>query len=307
MRALLLLMLPGLLLGCSPAPEEASPPPVAATTAPTPTRPDPDPAPSPPLAERLLRSGPPRAGYVDDHVLVLPDGGEVALPRRWGTTAIEEYAGGYLVTDDRSFEGTVGMHRLDGDGRVLASWAGTGPALVSRDGRIAWVSLVAPESGRNGPTLLHVDDLEGGGERTVELDRTRIPFLVRWFRGGVVHRAWGRDASYLTDGSGPPVPVPLAQDLGVPSPDGRRWARVVDGGLELRSGDGQLVDLVRARGLGQASATPPAWEDNRTLLTTLTRGRRMALARVDTRSGRVSLATAWRPATYAGIAVLPAR
>ena len=66
--------------------------------------------------------------------------------------------------------------------------------------------------------------------------------------------------------------------------------------------------MVRERGLGRASAAPPAWEDDRTLLTTLTRRGRMALARVDTRSGRVSLATGWQwPSSYAGVALLPAR
>jgi hypothetical protein len=198
------------------------------------------------------------------------------------------------------------MHRLDSTGRVLESWAGTGGPLVSEDGRIAWVSLVVGETGRTGPTLLHVDALAGGAERTQEIARDRIPFLTRWFRGELVYRTWGDGYSRITDLVDPPREVPLAEDIGVPSPDGYQYARLVDGAIELRGRDGQLLDLVRERGLG-STTVPPVWEDRRHVLTVLVRGRRSAIARVDTWTGTLSLATGFRWPAYPGPALLPAR
>ena len=188
---------------------------------------------------------------------------------------------------------------------MLGSWASTGPALVGRGGRIAWVSLVPSEGGRTGPTSLVVDSAAGGQQRHVPLDRARVSFLIRWFRGEVVYRTWGQEASFATDGSTAPRPVPLAAELGVPSPDGRQWARVTKDEVVLRQGDGQLLDVVRERGLGRSALATAVWEDGRHLLTTLTRGREMALARIDTRNGSVSLATDWQRASYAGLPVLP--
>lgn len=302
----LLTLLP-LTVGCSSAADDAA---SDAQPSATPTTGLTTAAPSgsaEPESDALPRTRAPALAYVDGRTLRRPDGSTVELPRRWRVTSIEAYAGGFLVTDDRSFEGTVGMHRLDGDGRVLASWGSTGPALSDGEGRIAWVSLVPGEGGETGPTLVHVDSVDGGSERTVELDRDRVPFLVRWFRGEVVYRTWGQEASFATDGSTAPRPVPLAAELGVPSPDGRQWARVTKDEVVLRQGDGQLLDVVRERGLGRSALATAVWEDGRHLLTTLTRGREMALARIDTRNGSVSLATDWQRASYAGLPVLPAR
>jgi hypothetical protein len=82
----------------------------------------------------------------------------LGLRGRWSLTSVVPDGDGYLVTDDRWFEGTLGMHRLDARGRLVSSWASTGPALPGPGGRAAWVSLVAPESGETGPTLVHVGD-----------------------------------------------------------------------------------------------------------------------------------------------------
>ncbi|MAO79685.1 hypothetical protein [uncultured Nocardioides sp.] len=303
MRVLLLLAALLALVGCSDDP--ADPVGAASTVTPAPTS-----ATQPPRDRGPLRGDPPRLAYVDGHVLRRPDGATLALPRRWSVTSIETYAGGFLVTDDRSFEGTVGMHRLDRDGRVLGSWASTGPALVGRGGRIAWVSLVPSEGGRTGPTLLVVDAVAGGQQRHVRLDRTRVPFLTRWFRGEVVYRTWGEESSYRTDGLAAPRPVPLAAELGVPSPDGRQWAALTGEGLELRQPDGQLLGVVRERGLRRTVQPGVAWEDDDHVLATLVRGRRMCLARIDTRLSAdraLSCTTSWERATSAGIAVLPAR
>lgn len=303
MRLLLLLTVLLALAGCSGDPVD----PVAAESTGTPA---PTPDTQPPRDRQVPRGAPPRLAYVDGHTLRRPDGSTLTLPRRWGVSSIEPYAGGFLVTDDRSFEGTVGMHRLDEDGRVLGSWASTGPALVGRGGRIAWVSLVPSEGGRTGPTLLVVDSVAGGHQRHVRLDRTRVPFLTRWFRGEVVYRTWGQEASFATDGSSAPRQVPLAAELGVSSPDGRQWAALTREGLELRQGDGQLLGVVRERGLRRTVQPGVAWEDDDHVLATLMRGRRMCLARIDTRlSGdrALSCTTPWERARSAGIAVLPAR
>lgn len=303
MRVLLLLTALLVLVGCSD--DSADPVGAASTVTPVPT-----PATQPPRDREPPRGDPPRLAYVDGHLLRRPDGPTLALPRRWSVTSIEAYAGGFLVTDDRSFEGTVGMHRLDGDGRVQESWGSTGPAIADGEGRVAWVSLVPGEGGETGPTLVHVDSVDGGAERTVELDRSRVPFLIRWFRGEVVYRTWGQEASFATDGSSAPRQVPLAAELGVSSPDGRQWAALTREGLELRQGDGQLLGVVRERGLRRTVQPGVAWEDDDHVLATLVRGRRMCLARIDTRlSGdrALSCTTPWERARSAGIAVLPAR
>src|SRR4051812_16723095 len=81
-------------------------------------------------SQALDFSGKPRLAYVDGHVLRLRDGSTVQLPKRWGVTGIAAYDGGYLVSDDRTFEGILGMARLDGQGKLLDQWSGTGPPEV---------------------------------------------------------------------------------------------------------------------------------------------------------------------------------
>lgn len=289
--------LAALLGGCAGQP--AAPPEPIATPVDEPTdEPTDEPDPG------LVLSGPPRVGWVDGSLLRLPGGRTVQLPRRWGHTSVVAYAGGWLVTDDRAFEGTVGMHRLDADGAVLDSWASTGPALPSRDGRVAWVSLVVAESGQSGPTLLHADSADGGAEVTQRVDRTWMPFLTGWFRGRLVLRTWGSAASFLTDLVHRPRAVPRAEDLGVLRPDGAYRARLVDEGLEILHADGQLSRVVRVRGLGGVMYPSLVWEDDRHVLTTITRDGRQAIARIGT-GGRVSLATPWRRAGWTGIALVP--
>ena len=302
MRLLGALTLAIVLAGCAgPAPRPATDPapePARATERAT------DPSGDDARPRRDLRlTSPPRVAWVDGSVLRLPDGGTVQLPRRWRATSIVRYADGYLVTDDRGVEGVLGMHRLDAAGAVLDSWTTTGPALASRDGRVAWVSLVAPESGRTGPTLLHVDSVDGGEEVTQRLDRRTMPFLSGWFRGRLVYETWGSAASYVTDLVHPPRAVPRAADLGVLRPDGAYRARLGDEGLELLHHDGQLTDVIRVRGLGRTPDPGVVWEDDRHVLTTITRNGRQAVARIGM-GGRVSLATTWRKAGRAGIALL---
>ncbi len=266
-----------------------------------PTTPLPEPAEHSSAA--LVFSGKPRIAYVDGHLLRLRDGSTVQLPQRWGVTGIASYDGGYLVSDDRTFEGTVGMARLDAQGKVLDQWAGTGPPEVSRGGRVGWVSLTVSETGRTGPTLLHADSVGGGAEVTQEIDRTRVPFLTGWFRGRLVYKTWGQGSSFLTDLVSPPEPVPLAEDLGNPSPTGRLFARSTGDGLELRQYDGQLIDVVRDDHLTRTQLSSVGWEDDRHVLATYVRGGRMCVVRIDDR-GLITRATGWRPTTTAGFAFL---
>ena len=254
-------------------------------------------------ARPLAVTGPPRIPYVERSVLRFPDGRTVQLPTEWGHTSIVRYAGGYLTTDDRAVEGALGMHRLGADGSLLDSWTSTGPALVGRGGRVAWLSFVPSEGGMTGPTLLHTDAVDGGDEVSQRLDRSRIPFLTGWFRGRVVYDAWGESSSFLTDLVHPPRPVPKAEDVGVARADGIYTARLTREGLEFRYLDGSLVDAVRTRGLGRALSTDLAWEDDEHVLTTLVRGRRQAVVRI-AKGGGVSLATPWRRTDRTGFAFL---
>lgn len=105
------------------------------------------------------------------------------LPRGWGVTGIARYAGGYLLADTRYFEGTLGMQRLDAEGRIVESWTSTGSPLVASDGQVAWVSMIAPESGETGPTLIHV------GRRTQELAGMFYPYLQS-FDGAAARSSW---------------------------------------------------------------------------------------------------------------------
>lgn len=305
MRTVTGLLLTAALAGCSVGATPTAEPSTPTVTRTVTDSSSPTPSSTPPAGPRELPvTGPPRIPYVDGHVLRRPDGRTVQLPRKWGVSGITAYAGGYLVSDDRTFEGTVGMQRLDADGRILDAWAGTGPPLVSRDGRVAWVSLIVSETGKTGPTLLHADSLDGGAEVTQEVDPTRMPFLTGWFRGRLVYETWGGNSSFLTDLVSAPVPVPRTESLGVPRPDGAYSARTTSEGVELLHADGQLSQVFRDKGLTRSQFGGLAWEDDRYLLATLTRGGRMCVVRIDTLGGRLSRATDWRPAAYAGFAFL---
>lgn len=293
-----------LLAGCTTTPAPEQPP--ASVPAVVPSD-EPEPATTRPPAldlDDLDRSGPPRVAYVRDRVLRRPDGSELTirlgLRGPWGITSLAPVEDGYLVTDDRWFEGSVGMHRLDPDGDVVASWTSTGPALVSPTGEVAWVSIVPPESGQTGVTGLHTETL------TQRLPGLVWPVLSR-YRDGVVTftalRREGRDwnrRGFASDLSGPPhrVPTPSGRTR---SPDGRSWwvlrrTRLViggeQGGVELRS-----RPFVQSFGR-------PVWEDDEHLLVTLTDRRRQAIARIGL-DGTVTLASGWSPFTNDGFTFVP--
>ena len=279
-------LLGSLLVGCSSerAPETA---PTTSTTTAEPTDPD--------EAAELPASGPPRTGVVVDHVLTHPDGRRVQLPRAWGVSGIARAGADYIVADNLYFEGTVGMHRLDAQGRELDNWTSTGPAVVSPDGQVAWVSMIAPESGQSGPTLIHV------GERTQELHGLFSPYLQS-IEGTAItftaYRLGGGHCTYVTDLTETP------RRVGTPprrwrsySPSGENWFEYRRRTLLLASPAGS-VEIPQA-GLGG----PPFWEDDRHLLVTYLRDDQMAVARIDL-TGRLSITTPWRKKNLDGFAFL---
>ncbi|MEJ7795676.1 MAG: hypothetical protein WKF50_08995 [Nocardioides sp.] len=77
---------------------------------------------------------------------------------RHGISAITPYDGGFFIADTRYFEGSIGLVRVDADGHVIGDWTSSEGPATAEDGRVAWTSFVAPESGETGPQLVHVGD-----------------------------------------------------------------------------------------------------------------------------------------------------
>ena len=292
MRTWLLALLLGV-TGCTSAPSAAPPTPQPTREA-TPT------APADALGD-LRRSGPPRIDVVRGHVLHRTDGTRLrirlGLRGRWGITSLVPEGDDYLVTDDRVFEGSVGMHRVDARGRAVADWATTGPAVRGPGDDVAWVSMVAPESGESGPTEIHTSgDVQA-------ISPLIMPSISGYDGQGVTFTALQQEGrryfrrAFTTDLVGAPrrVPMPPARAL---SPDGQHWW-VFRGRSLVIGGAGGEVEL-RARpflqGFGQ-----PAWEDDSHLLVTVGRGRRHAIGRIDL-AGELTLAGDWSPRTNAGFA-----
>ena len=249
----------------------------------------------------LERSGPPRLAYVRDLVLHGTDGRllriRLGLRGRWGITSLVADGNGYIATDDRWFEGTLGMHRLDGEGQAVASWTSTGPALAGPRGAAAWVSLVAPESGGTGPTLVHA----GGREQDIgpllspvlaAYDGRTLTFTALQDEG----RSYVR-RGFTTDLVDPPerVPTPSTRTY---SPDGEHWWDLRRRRLVIGGPDGEVA--IRSRPFVQAFGRP-AWEDDAHLLVTVTHRRRQAIGRLDL-DGTLSLASDWSPFDNAGFA-----
>lgn len=145
---------------------DPAPPAARSPTAPAST------APAGPIAwvDALPIGPPPRIGYVIGHTYHSPDGGTVALRTDRGVTAIARLGDGFLVVDDRHFEGTLGILRLDARGAVV-SMLGTvaGPPVLTAGGsRLKWITFSPPEVGASdrSPTRLHVADVASGSVRS---------------------------------------------------------------------------------------------------------------------------------------------
>ncbi|HEV2798199.1 MAG TPA: hypothetical protein VGV65_11315 [Nocardioides sp.] len=180
--------------GCtSPAPERPAAPATSTHDAPVPETVGPEPPEPPFVAGRVVHT-------VDGERLRV----RLGLRGRWSLTSVVPTGDGYLVTDDRWFEGTLGMHRIDARGRVLSAWASTGPALPGPRGGAAWVSLAVPESMEYGPTRIHA------GGRVQDVGPLIMPVLET-YDGEVVtfsaRRPEGRRyvwRTFTTDLVGPP-------------------------------------------------------------------------------------------------------
>ena len=265
-----LLVLALAVTGCTSTPS-ADPPvqePTRETTRETTGEPAPTEVAGPDVTGDLPRSGPPRLDVVRGHVLHRTDGTRLrvrlGLRGRWGITSLVPEGDGFLVTDDRFFEGTVGMHRVDARGRVGASWASTGGALPGPGGGAAWVSMVAPESGETGSTVIHTSS---GSQR---LGSLIMPTLGSFDGDSVTFSALQQEGrryvrrGFVTDLLDPPRRAPLPTQR-ITSPDGRHWVEV-RGRVLVIGGQGGEVELP-ARPFVRAWSRP-VWEDDTHLLVT---------------------------------------
>lgn len=279
--------------GCSGAPAEAPKPGSGPTVVVTSTS-----APDEPLPT----SRPPRTAVVAGHQLTYPDGRTVQLPRGLGLSGLARHEGGYLAAGNLAFEGTVGMHRLDAQGRIVGeSWTSTGPPLVAPDGQVAWVSLVVPESVETGPTLIHV------GQRTQELNGIIYPYLtgfdgktVTFTARSLIGRQW-KSGVFTTDLVGPPRRIAEPDRLWrAYSPSGENWYGYRRHSLRIVTPDG-ATEIP----MGRLARTMSGlfWEDDRHLLGTYARDGRMAVARIGL-DGHISIASDWRRKDLNGFAFL---
>lgn len=119
--------------------------------------------------DRLPVGPPPRIGYVIGHSYHSPGGRLVPLPTQTGYSAVARLGEGFVVVDDRFFEGTAGVLLLDARGRRASEpHAVAGAPALSLDGRtLRWITFTPPEAyPRVDPTVLHVADVRTGEIRT---------------------------------------------------------------------------------------------------------------------------------------------
>jgi hypothetical protein len=115
---------------------------------------------------------PPRIGYVVGHTFHAVDGRIVRLPQDRGITSITRLGEGFLVTDDRYFEGSRGVFALRPDGAVVGDGAAASgpPVLASGGGEVYWMTFTPPESGLSVPTMLHRADVATGTRTAMRIE-----------------------------------------------------------------------------------------------------------------------------------------
>lgn len=185
MRALLLLVVTAIAVSCSePAPAPVAPVPVPVAS-----------------LDDLPRGAAPRIGYVDHQAYVAPDGRRTSLPRRLGVSGIVPYDGGFLVSDNRFFEGTVGLWFVTEEEAHDLPGCSSGPPRRA-DGWVWWVIAHCPESLDVVRAEIHRARPDGSGERvrilraapdenlllTTAAALDRVAPLRRWVREDAGHQ-----------------------------------------------------------------------------------------------------------------------
>ena len=161
-----------------------------------------------------------------------PDGTRTRVPIRHVITGITRLGDGFLVLDDRNFEGYVGLSHVIGR-RVVEDWSTTAPAVVGPDGAVAWGEATSSEASVRPPPALR---LEADGVRLEQRLATH-PVVVGIVGRAVVYTDMFASANAISVArvsnlTTPPVDLPLKH--------------VVD------------VDEVNRRILGQVGTVPPA-------------------------------------------------
>jgi hypothetical protein len=182
---------------------------------------------------------PPRIGYVVDHRFVAPGGRRYRLPRTFGVLSVARLGDGFLVQDDRNFEGYTGL-ALVRRGRKVEGWSTTGTPVAGLHGAVAWGEATSSEASAQPPPKVR---LEVGGVR-LEQQLEVQPHLVGIVGDEVIFGAMF--APY------PDSPGPWITDL--VSPPRRLWVRHVAD-----------VDEVHERILGKKGPGSPAVMDLETL------------------------------------------
>jgi hypothetical protein len=133
----------GLLAACA-APSESVVAPAAPTTS------------TPPTLDDLPLGPPPRIGYVVDHRFVGPGGRRHALPRRHRILSVARLGDGFLVQDDRAFEGYTGL-ALVRRGRNVEGWSTPGSPVLGRGGAVAWSEATTSEASVQPPPMVRLE------------------------------------------------------------------------------------------------------------------------------------------------------
>ena len=284
-----------------------------------PTTPQPAPRPRPDPLDSLPTGPRPRIAYATGGAIVHPDGRREVLPgqRRIGITEFARFRDGWVVADERVFEGTVGLAYVAGGRREdLGPCASRGATLSDDGASAAWVTQFCPESGFAAPTLVHVAPVTGDSGVAHEISRTAIAAAVGFVGDEVVVSGFDRRVELVgTDGSVRPMPhlrhatdahgglvaglLPGGDSFGavVDASTGRLWwkrrgiypeAFSPDGSLLVgRSGrrtaildadTGRVVALAQAPRLTLDNLT---WEDDEHLVASATFRDRSAILRLD--------------------------
>lgn len=177
--------------------------PIAVTpSGPSSSAPSPEPG---TVLDELPHGAAPAIGFVEDHVYLAPDGTRSALPGRRGISRVVAFAGGFLVSDTRYFEGTSGLVLVSGGTRQKLGPCSSGPGASSRDGRTAaWVTFGCPESLRLAPTVLHRTTSGHTVHQKIATppDTSQLASVVGFLGDDVVlTRGFGQQA-FLTDPTG---------------------------------------------------------------------------------------------------------